>query len=646
MSYDLKFIRQLIREALTTEEFNDLVSDDFPEVAGQFTNGQEQSQRIRTLINYADKHREIDKLLESIKNINPIVYEEYVPKLGIPENSPTNTQEDNLPPKINRCDILILAANPINTQKLQLEKEAELIRERLQENEIGRQYIVKDEATACIEDLSKYLLQYEPIILHFSGHGNSNGEIILNNRQDQAQVVSIETLAELLSTVGGRIECVVLNACFSLEKADAIAEQVSCVIGMDKEIDDESALRFAGGFYRGLGFGRGYYSAFELGRNEIKILQLPDNQVPHFITRDTLIFQSQLEEVVKQRITRSDLIVLETLHPHTSTATLYPLWFGTNRKPVDIQDISKGFSKERDGQIHYGICQVAVPESHKIGSTGSPWWQRLLTSTDDRLKLQPESLKVLDEIMFWDSVQKALQEHEPDENSALVFIHGFNVSFEDAALRAAQIGFDLQVPGIMAFYSWPSQAKLMGYTADEATIEASEQYIAEFLLNLSQKTQIGKIHIIAHSMGNRGLLRAMQRILAQVQAASEVPFGQIVLAAPDVDPDLFRDLAKAYHTLAERTTLYVSSKDKALSLSGIIHDYPRVGFFPPVTVVEGIDTIQVSKIDLTFLGHGYFADARTLLEDIRDLLIHNTPPNRRQGRLEPSIGGNYWIIRG
>jgi esterase/lipase superfamily enzyme len=640
MSYDLKIIRQLIEQALTTEKFDNLVSDDFPEVQAQFANGQEQSQRIPILIDYADKHREIDKLLESIKNINSSVYEKYVPKLGIPEKSPDPVAE------IKKCDVLILAANPTDTQKLQLDKEAELIRKRLQENEIGRQYIVKAEPTACIEDLSKYLLEFEPIILHFSGHGNSNGEIILNNRQGQAQVVSIETLAELLSTVGGRIECVVLNACFSLEKADAIAEQISCVIGMDKEIDDESALRFAGGFYRGLGFGRGYYSAFELGRNEIKILQLPDNQVPHFITRDTLIFQSQLEEVVKQRITRSDELVYNIAPLRiTLKAKLYPLWFGTNRKPVDINDISQGFSKERDEKLHYGICQVAVPESHKIGSTGSPWWQRLLTSTDDSLKLQSESLKVLDEIMFWDSVQKALQEHEPDENSALVFIHGFNVNFEDAALRAAQIGFDLQVPGIMAFYSWPSQAKLMGYTADEATIEASEQYIAEFLLNLAQKTKIDKIHIIAHSMGNRGLLRAMQRILAQVQAASEVPFGQIVLAAPDVDPDLFRNLAKAYHTLAERTTLYVSSKDKALSLSGIIHDYPRVGFFPPVTVVEGIDTIQVSKIDLTFLGHGYFADARILLEDIRDLLIHNTPPNKRDGRLEPSTDGNYWIIR-
>ena len=108
---------------------------------------------------------------------------------------------------------------------------------------------------------------------------------------------------------------------------------------------------------------------------------------------------------------------------------------------------------------------------------------------------------------------------------------------------------------------------------------------------------------------------------------------------------MFKDLAEAYYRLAERTTLYVSSKDKALATSGIIHDHPRVGFFPPITVVEGIDTVEVSNIDLTLLGHGYFADARILLEDIRDLLVNNTSPDQRGGRLQSAQDGNYWIIR-
>lgn len=650
-------IRELLNKDLPEEEFNDLVYDYFPDVYNQFTNGQNKKQRVRILIEYADKHREIEQLLEGIKNINPKVYQEYESKLG--ENPP--------PPPIEKCDVLVLAANPTTTQPLQLKKETELIREKLQQTEFGKNYIVYGEENAFIEDLSKYLLKYEPRILHFSGHGNSQGEIILNNRQGEAEVLPLETLSELLSIVrkdGKPIECVVFNACFSLKKADAVAHQVGCVIGMKKEIGDDSALIFAEEFYQGLAYQRSYYQAFQLGINGIERLRLPDSPIPHFIPFDTSLLESETvslrshqtngyltsKEAVRKKAKKKKETVkvkrsLNLKDTKETTATIYPLWFGTNRKPVDTNNISKGFSGKRDDKLHYGICQVAVPKSHKIGSIGSPLWKRLITFTDDRLKLHFQSLKILEKEPFWENINEELKDHEINERSALVFVHGYNVNFEDAAIRAAQMGFDLQVPGITAFYSWPSQGKLSAYPVDEASIEASEKYMTEFLLNLAEKTDIEKIHIIAHSMGNRGLLRAVQRIISQVQTITNIAFGQIILAAPDVDIDLFKELAKGYRQLAERTTLYISSKDKALATSALIHQHGRAGFFPPVTVVEGIDTVKVSKIDLTLLGHGYFADARLVLEDIRDLLINNTSPGQRRGRLEPSEEGGYWIMR-
>ncbi|MBR8838278.1 MAG: alpha/beta hydrolase [Stigonema ocellatum SAG 48.90 = DSM 106950] len=622
MKYNRKGFRTLI-ESLTHKELNESL-DDFPSVRGQFTDGQEQNLRVKIILDYFEKHQEeFPKLLDAIKEYNLTAYNNYV-------SESVNSEKSDLK-SIKTCDILVLAANPIGTDFLQLKEEAQRIKQ-----EVGEKYIVQVERAVQIEDLSKYLQQYKPLIVHFSGHGNSRGEIILNNAQGQSQSVSPVALAELLAVVRGRIECVVLNACFSLEKADALVEQVSCVIGMSAEIDDESAVAFAVGFYRGLGFQKQYYTAFELGLQEIKLRNLPGREAPRFIPRDASLLQ---REVVKPRVSR-------TVSPPSATATLYPLWFGTNRQPNDPQDVSKGFSAERSQQLHYGTCKVAVPKSHKIGSTGSNFWKRLLTLTDDRLNLKQESLNLLDETRFFAHLQQALQEHEPNERSALVFIHGFNVSFENAALRAAQIGFDLQVRGIMAFYSWPSQGKLFSYAADSATIEASEIYIAEFLLKLAQNSGAEKIHIIAHSMGNRGLLRGMQRILAQVQAEMRISFGQIFLAAPDVDVELFKDLAKAYRNLAERTTLYISAKDKALATSGIIHDSPRAGFSPPITVVEGIDTVEVSNIDLTFLGHGYYADASNLLQDIHDLLIHNSSPERRFRLQEVQQGSQkYWIFK-
>jgi len=644
MSYNLAAIRKLIENGLTRNQFDDLLFDYFPSVENE-TAGQPLPDRRRKLVEYANKQRRIPELLKAIQEYNPTVYEEFESQLGstditqteLVSKKPTNIATTSVTKltEVNACDVLVLAANPIGTDLLQLEKEAERIQQRLQEGEAGKSFVVKVERAVQVEDLSKYLLQYTPLILHFSGHGNSSGDIILNNDQGQAQSVSPESLAQLLAIVGGRLECVVLNACFSLEKADALVEHVSFVVGMDAEIDDESAVRFAAGFYRGIGFGRGYYNAFELGRSEINLLNLPDGTVPHCITRDAELLQI---EPLKPRVTR-------TSSTQQTKATVYPLWFGTNRKPIAPQDISKGFSGERDRQIHYGSCEVTVPKSHRIGSTGSPWWKFVLT--DDRLKLEPKSLKLLDETSFFASIQQSLQAHDLDENSALVFIHGFNVSFEAAALQSAQIGVDLQIRGIMAFYSWPSKGKFAGYTADEATIEASEQYITEFLIDLVQKSGVKKVHIIAHSMGNRGLLRAMQRILFKVQSdASDISFGQIFLAAPDVDPDLFQGVAEAYKQLAERTTLYVSSKDKALVASRIIHNESRVGFSPPITVVEGIDTVDVSDIDLTLLGHGYFAEQRNVLNDIHNLLMDNTPPDKRFSLIPQQVSEKkYWKFK-
>ncbi|MEM8804893.1 MAG: alpha/beta hydrolase [Cyanobacteria bacterium P01_G01_bin.38] len=654
MSTDnLKIIRQLVQEALGDDELLDLCQDDFPAVHYQFTSGQTKSARIRLLIGHATRHKEIPKLLACIREINPTVCNKFMSQHGdlaaqaagdVPSyKASSGYAETSDSPTTKNCDVLVLAANPKDTDRLQLDREATLIRQRLQEGNLGREYSVQVEQAVRVEEFSRYLLQHKPTIVHFAGHGSLQGEIILENNQNRTHPVSIEALSGLFAAIQGQIECVVLNACFSLKLADTLAEQVCCVIGIDKAIDDEAAISFAAGFYRGLGFGRGYYKAFELGRNEIQLLKLPDGDLPRFITHDMTLMDTQDDPQSKQtRITRS-FVSHATAR---QTATLYPLWYGTNRKLIDVLDVSKGFSSERDTQLHYGSCQVAVPKSHKIGSTGSAWWQRLLTLTDDRLRLGRNSLEKMAQARFWMEIRHALQNHDVGNRMALIFIHGFNVSFESAALRAAQIGFDLQMPGMTAFYSWPSKGNLTGYTADEASIQASEPYIAQFLTQFVTQSGAEKVHIIAHSMGNRGLLRSIQRIMHQAKGQSGVSFGQIFLAAPDEDPDVFRDLAKVYQTVAERTTLYISAKDKALTTSGIIHDYPRAGFAPPVTIVPGVDTVEVSNIDLTLLGHGYYGDARELLQDMHSLLRYDTPPKQRFGLREELTQNNsrYWVI--
>jgi esterase/lipase superfamily enzyme len=323
---------------------------------------------------------------------------------------------------------------------------------------------------------------------------------------------------------------------------------------------------------------------------------------------------------------------------------IYNVWFGTNRQPLTQAGAVVGFSSLRDSQTHYGTCEVAIPKSHKIGSIGSPLWKRVITLTDDRLKLQ--TLNTLVEDAYWNSVEKALRSVATAERDAVVFIHGYNVSFEEAALRAAQIGHDLAISGVMAFYSWPSQGTLQGYPADEASIEASEGYIADYLTRMATQSGAERVHVIAHSMGNRGLLRAIDRIATTAAKDAKVPFNQIILAAADVDYDTFTRLSVAYRSVAQRTTMYVSAKDKAVEASHWLHDYPRAGFAPPVLVVPGIDTINVSNLDLTMLGHGYVAEARDVLQDMHRLIREGSPPERRFGlrREVTPEGGTYWMV--
>lgn len=317
--------------------------------------------------------------------------------------------------------------------------------------------------------------------------------------------------------------------------------------------------------------------------------------------------------------------------PAEFSGTCYPVWFGTNRAPLDAADPGKGFGAEIDQRLHFGKRIVRIPSSHRSGELGSPLWRRLLLQVDDRITVDPAT--VMARNAFTRDVRQFLAGLDASDRNVLVYIHGFNTSFDDAARRAAQLGFDLQVPGITVLYSWPSRGRVGAYVADLSAIEASEASIAEFLIAVSALADRGKVHIIAHSMGNRGLLRALHRATSQAALRTGTRFGQIFLSAPDINVSAFRELAAIYPQVAERTTLYVADQDKALAaLEWITDGIGRVGGAPPVLVLPGIDTVRVRGTSLFRLGHSYFAEEPDVLRDIRAQLYWREPPERRRAR--------------
>jgi len=209
--------------------------------------------------------------------------------------------------------LLFLAANGRNTTRLRLAAEVRDIRAELQKAGAADTIRIDAELAVRPSDLQKLLLDHAPHVLHFSGHGKgsssagpsgtsremlpdenddtsetASGGLLLEDDDGNAVTVKPDVLSDLFAIVKREspLRCVVLNACFTGEQAQAITKHIDCVVGTARAIDDRSALAFAVGFYRAIALGMNVATAFDLGRNEIGLRGLPDKDVPQLFLRD------------------------------------------------------------------------------------------------------------------------------------------------------------------------------------------------------------------------------------------------------------------------------------------------------------------------------------------------------------------------
>ena len=335
--------------------------------------------------------------------------------------------------------------------------------------------------------------------------------------------------------------------------------------------------------------------------------------------------------------------------PDPSLATV-KLFYATNRQAATNALASPYFTGQpaAEGPLSMGSCLVTIPRDHQMGEVEGPSIFKLEFTKDAAKHVYLKSLTPETNARKY-FAEVAARAALGGKNEAFVFIHGFNVSFEDAILRTAQLSYDLGFSGAPILYSWPSAGKLslLAYTADGRNADVSAAQLKSFLDQLTGGTGIATVHLIAHSMGNRVLTQALDQMSAEGKTA-KARFRQIALLAPDVDADLFKQVAKRIGGTASRITLYASSRDEALIASRKLAGFPRAGQSNPVPlVVPGIDSIDASAVNTSTLGafHAYYADNETILSDLFQL-IRNTPPENRFG-LTPVMGksGAYWKFR-
>jgi hypothetical protein len=176
--------------------------------------------------------------------------------------------------------ILILSANPKNTDNLRLNEEIREIKAALHRSEMREQFEIIDQSALRVEDLSTALLHSSPHIVHFSGHGAGEHGLALENHAGQMQLVSTTALAELCGLFKSTLECVVLNACYSEVQAEEIYQHINCVIGMNQAIGNRAAIKFAVGFYDAIGADKSYQDAYAFSCNAINLEGIPESSTP------------------------------------------------------------------------------------------------------------------------------------------------------------------------------------------------------------------------------------------------------------------------------------------------------------------------------------------------------------------------------
>jgi hypothetical protein len=180
--------------------------------------------------------------------------------------------------------ILFLAANPKDSTPLDLTREVKEIEAGLQRSQKRDKFLLEQVWAVTPRDVQRAMLDHKPQIVHFSGHGTGESGLILENAVGEAQCVKSEALAGLFELFADKVECVVLNACYSEVQAVAVAQHIPYVVGMNQAVGDRAAIAFAVGFYDALGAGESFDFAYRLGRNSIALAGIAEDLTP-VITR-------------------------------------------------------------------------------------------------------------------------------------------------------------------------------------------------------------------------------------------------------------------------------------------------------------------------------------------------------------------------
>lgn len=333
------------------------------------------------------------------------------------------------------------------------------------------------------------------------------------------------------------------------------------------------------------------------------------------------------------------------------TATSVDVYFATDREKIlrDGQLARFGSARMASG-VSLGLAKANLvgggkcqrqPEG-RIGYSLSEWKTR--SSYGPPFVTNPQ---LLDRPALVERLKPFRQAAAPDRPSeALIFVHGFNVSFDEAIVSAAEIANCMPTDLATFVVSWPSAKQLAAYAEDEDSVAASRERLRQTFAWLLDQREFDRVTIVAHSMGTRFVMRALSD-LALLQHPLH-SLSRVVFAAPDIAEVEFVELWPVVSALPMNGwTIYVANNDLALWASTTVHRRPRIGDSRGrVFVAAPGDTVEASRVNsmARSYGHSYLTENTKVMDDLRKLIVGKQAASARGLSRVNAPASTYWEL--
>lgn len=289
------------------------------------------------------------------------------------------------------------------------------------------------------------------------------------------------------------------------------------------------------------------------------------------------------------------------------------LFYGTDRKASGSTVPGKAFTNER-GSLSWGACSVSVPYDKDIKNLRPSQFTMTSYGLGPACNYEVTDIRQLPQRSFETSIAKRLSTNP--ENSALVFVHGFNISFTEAAQRTARMSYHLQYQGAPLFFSWPAQSD---YLKDEQNADYTVPQLVEFLQVVAEESTAENIYLIGSSMGCEPLCEALAKL--KISRENMDRFKELILIAPDINRSKFAEqiLPKLHNTRAH-ITVYTSNRDDKLMLAHKKRFGVRLGDVVDSAELPGIDFVDASNVDTSLDGKPRFVKQTSIYNDIANVI--------------------------